>query len=99
MIKIIDKYYLGADKYNWILYEKVRNKKTDEFEYSAIGFFGTLENLLEKLLQRKFKKLQGDFDDLKILTSNMSAERKKFAELSCRLCEGIKKEWLIKNDK
>jgi hypothetical protein len=61
--------------------------------------FGTLENLLEKLLQRKFKKLQGDFDDLKILASNMSAERKKFSELSCRLCEGIKKEWLIKNDK
>lgn len=91
MVKLSDKYYIGADKYNWIVYEKDKNKKTGEIKYSAVKFYPTLDVLLAQTLKSNLRGLIANRGDLMSLAIKMSNEIEKFSGLARTLCEGIKK--------
>jgi hypothetical protein len=92
MIQLSNKYYIGADKYNWILYKQVINKKTNEAEMVATKFYPTLESLLTNCLEMNMRELCMDKKSLSSLVISMSNERKKFSKQARIVCEGIKKE-------
>lgn len=94
-IPLSDKYYIGVDKYNWILYKKSVNKKTGAEEIKAEKFFPTLESLLENVFEMNLRHLCVHRDDLKGLVYSMSTERKKFSELARSFCEGINRSDMV----
>lgn len=94
LIKLNDKYYIGADRYNWILYTTSINKKTKVEEVRAHKFYPTLEYLLEQVLEMNLRGLCMDNKSLSSLVISMSNERKKWLKQVKTMCEGIKKERL-----
>ena len=92
MVKLTNNYYIGADKYNWILYEKKKSEKTGEERMEAWKFYPTLENLLTSVLKMKLRALASDKTDLNVWAARLSAETKKFSEHVAKLCKDIKKE-------
>lgn len=56
MVKITDKYYMNAEKKCYVLQEKtiVKDEKSSNFgkvEYDTIGYYTTIESLLEGVLK------------------------------------------------
>ena len=98
-IQLSDKYYIGADKYQWILYTKELNKKTNEVKMKAIKFYPTLESLLEKTLEMNLRGLVNDRKSLTSLIVSMSNERKKCLKSILAMCEGINKDMFITENK
>lgn len=92
MIQLSNKYYIGADKYNWILYVKGTNQKTKEEEMRAFKFYPTLESLLQNSLEMNMRELCVDKKSINSLIISMSNERKKFLKQARAACESIKKE-------
>ena len=66
IMEIIDDFYVGNDKYNWILMKKHivtedeaskrKNAKVGDIEYKHISYHNSLENVLRKLFEMYKKK-------------------------------------------
>jgi hypothetical protein len=66
MIRLNDEYQIGFDSMNVTLYRKVKRtekaKNPDEEKFNVVGYFGSFEFLVNKLLEDKI--LHGDYNDL-----------------------------------
>lgn len=91
LIALTDIYYIGADKYNWILYKKYK-KKNGEIDYKGEKFYPTLESLLTNFTEMKCRGLIHRTNDLKILVDKMSTEREKWLKEAHRKFGEVKKE-------
>lgn len=98
MIKLTDKYFIGADNYNWILYKKGKSKKTDEDKFYGWKFYPTLEKLLTDYLDMGYRVEDMSITDLKELVMMLYTSREKTAEIVRESVQDFKKEWLLNND-
>lgn len=69
MIELNDKYIIGFDEMNIILYEKINSKGGNRKKYkdsylNAIGFFGDFKSLLNHLVKHQILCSREDFSTL-----------------------------------
>ena len=74
MKKITEKYYLGSNKYSFILYERKVSETTQKEMYKNLGYFKSLEDVYTALIGKDIK------DDLNVL-DNMNKINKLVEEL------------------
>lgn len=55
MKKITEKYFLDADRYNWIIKEKYFSKKNNKYEFKDIGYWYSLGGAGKALLEYDMK--------------------------------------------
>ena len=56
MEKINEKYYLGSNKNNFVLYEKKVSSTTGKESFKAIGYMMTLDKVYTTLLDKEIKE-------------------------------------------
>ena len=76
MEKITEKYYLGGNSKNLILYERKISENGNE-NYKKIGFYMTLEALYNALLEKEIKDDYGVINNIEKIV-NLIKELKEF---------------------
>lgn len=73
MEKITDKYYLGSNKYSFILYEK-RISASGKETYKNVGYLSSLDAVYNAILEKEIR------EDLSLL-NNLKAIKEMIEEL------------------
>lgn len=88
MKNITGKYYLGSNKYSFILYEKRFSETTQKEIYKNIGYFKNLEDVYIALVEKEIKHDLNILDNINKI-NEMIKELKTFTinyidEKSCK---------------
>lgn len=76
MEKINDKYYLGSNKYTFILYEKKISSSGKE-NYKNIGYLSSLDEVYNTIIEKEIKQDLSILNNIKII-KDMIQELKEF---------------------
>ena len=93
-LHMIDNYYLRVmDKFNFVVIEKIKNKKGEDIEKS-VGYFGTVQSAFKSILNITLKSSYEPLTVKNILNA-IDVLSKKIDALKCehilKLCEGHKR--------
>lgn len=85
MLQISENVYLGADKRQFILFEKKANPKNSESQYSPLGYYPTVSGVIRALAERNLYTLVQELESLQKIQEDFIQQFDEFNEFTATL--------------